>query len=335
LVIGNLAQSPITNNQLPNHSEKGVIIMQLSALFWLAVLALLWGPAYLFMKVAVQEVPPLTVATTRVALGAILLYLILKMQGRSLPNFGPVWARFAVMGLTANALPFFLLSWGQQYVDSALAAISVGASPLFTMLLAHFFTTDDRFSVSKMMGMVVGFGGLVVLFVPTLFERVDASLWGLAATTGAGVSYSIAFVYARQRLPQLPPLVGPAAQLLMASVWLLPIALVVDQPYTLPALSWPVIASLLLVTVWSTVLAFVIYYRVMKQFSATILSLVSYLNPIVATILGVLVLQEQLDWNGYLGYVLIILSAIIVNGTITVPGWRRLGRSWRRAPISS
>jgi len=100
-----------------------------------------------------------------------------------------------------------------------------------------------------MMGMVVGFGGLVALFVPTLFEGVGASLWGLAATTGAGVSYGIAFVYARQRLPQLPPLVGPAAQLVMASVWLLPITLVVDQPYTLPAPSWPVIASLLLVTV--------------------------------------------------------------------------------------
>jgi drug/metabolite transporter (DMT)-like permease len=314
---------------------KGFDMMQLSALFWLTVLALLWGPAFLFMKVAVQEVPPLTVAASRVSAGALLLYVILKLQGHSLPKFGPVWVRFAVMGLTSNALPFFLLSWGQQYVSSALAAISVGASPLFTMLLAHYFTSDDRLSASKVIGLAIGFGGLVALFVPALVEGGDASLWGLAATTGAGLSYGIAFVYARQRLPQLPPLVGPAAQLVMASIWLLPITLVVDQPYTLPALSWPVIVSLLLVTVWCTVLAFVVYYRVMKQISATILSLVTYLNPIVATVLGVVVLQEQLGWNGYLGYVLIILSAIIVNGTITLPGWRRLGRSWRRAPVNS
>jgi drug/metabolite transporter (DMT)-like permease len=287
--------------------------MKLKALFWIVALALLWGPAFLFMKVAVQEIPPLTVAATRVSLGAALLYLILRFQGRSLPKFGSSWRHFAVMGLAANALPFALLSWGQQYIDSALAAILVGAVPLFTIFLAHFFTVDDRLSLNKMVGIPVGVGGLVLLFIPALFDGVHATLWGSAAAIGSALSYAVAFVYARQRLRGLPPLVGPTAQLIMAAIYLLPLALIIEQPYALPTPTWSVINSLLLLTVWSTILAFIIYYRAMEQISASTLSVVTYLNPIVATVLGVIVLQEQLGWNVYLGYVLILLSAMVAN----------------------
>jgi drug/metabolite transporter (DMT)-like permease len=287
--------------------------MRLKAMIWLIVLALLWGPAFLFMKVAVQEVPPLTIAAVRVCLGAVLLCLILAVQGTPLPKIGPIWKDFAVMGLTANAIPFAFLSWGQQYIDSAVAAILVGAMPLFTMLLAHIFTVDDTLSPNKVAGMVAGFWGLVLLFAPAFLDGIHATLWGGTAAIGAALSYSVAFVYARKRLRGLPPLVGPTAQLVMAAVYLLPLSLIIERPYLLPLPAWSTLNSLLLLTVWSTVLAFIAYYRAMEHISATTLSVVTYLNPIIATILGVVILHEQLGWNSYLGYALIIVGAMIVN----------------------
>jgi drug/metabolite transporter (DMT)-like permease len=217
------------------------------------------------------------------------------------------------MGFTANAIPFAFLSWGQQYIDSAVAAILMGAMPLFTMLLAHLFTADDTFSANKVAGITVGFGGLVALFLPDFFDGIHATLWGGAAVIGAAISYSVAFVYARQRLRGLPPLVGPAAQLATAALYLVPLSLIVERPYLLPMPAWPTLTSLLLLTVWSTVLAFVAYYRAMEHIGATTLSIVTYLNPVVATVLGLVVLQEQLGWNSYLGYGLIISGALIVN----------------------
>lgn len=300
-------------------------------LIWLFILSFLWGPAFLFMKVAVQEVPPLSVAATRVGLGAAFLYLILKVQGRSLPKLGTTWLPLAVMGITSNAIPFALLSWGQQYIDSALAAILVGTMPLFTLLLAYLLG-DESLSPGKLIGVVVGFGGLIALFIPALLDGVEASLWGLGATVGAAVSYSYAFVYARRRLRGLPPLVAPAMQLITASVVLVPLALIVEQPYTLPLPSGPVLLSLFLVTAWSTVLAFVVYYRVMEWANATTMSIVTYLNPIVAVILGVLILNEQPGWHGYLGGALIIAGAIFVNGLVIPGGWRRWGRWGRGTP---
>lgn len=296
--------------------------MRLKVFVWLGVLALLWGPAFLFMKVAVQEIPPLTIATARVVLGAALLYLILKFQGTPLPGFGSIWKHFAIMGLTANAVPFALLSWGQQYIDSALNAILMGTMPLFTMLLAHFFARDDTLSVNKTAGILVGFGGLVALFMPALVDGIHATLWGGAAALGAAVSYSIAFVYARQRLRGQPPLVAPTAQMIMAAVFLVPLSFLIDRPAALLAPAWSTLGALLLLTVWSTVMAFVVYYRAMEEVSASTLSVVTYLNPIVATILGVVILHERLGWHAYVGYALIILGALTINGTLRI-GFRR------------
>ncbi|MCL4302185.1 MAG: DMT family transporter [Anaerolineae bacterium] len=307
-------------------------MLRLPILIWLIILSLLWGPAFLFIKVAVQEVPPLSVAAVRVGLGAVLLYLILRWQGRSLPKPGSVWKHFIVMGITSNAIPFFLLNWSQQYIDSALAAILVGTMPLFTILLANFLTVDDTFSMGKVVGVVIGFGGLVVLFLPALLDGVQATVWGLSAAIGASISYSYAFIYARQRLRGLPPLVAPTAQLLTASLCLVPLALLIERPFALPLPSWPVISALLLVTILSTVLAFVLYYRVMERTNATTMSVVTYLNPIVATILGGVVLNEALAWNGYLGATLILMSALAINGAHVPAGWWRIGRQWRRMP---
>jgi drug/metabolite transporter (DMT)-like permease len=291
-------------------------MMKFKVFLYLFILALLWGPAFLFTKVAVQDIPPLTLVTVRVAIAAAILYTLLKFQGRSLPALGKIWVHFSAVGLLYNAVPYVLLSWGQQYIDSALAAILFGTTPLFTLVLAHLFSGNDPMTPAKTAGVGVGFVGLVVLLGPALSDGVQATVWGLLASLLAAASYAGATVYSQKTLRGLPPLVGPAAQLTMATILLLPLAWIIEQPYTLPLPSWPAINSLLLLILVSTVLAFVVYYRALETLKATVLSLTTYLIPLVAMVLGVAILHEQLGWNAYLGFGLILLGVMIVNGIL-------------------
>jgi drug/metabolite transporter (DMT)-like permease len=290
---------------------------------WLMVLALLWGPSFLFIKVAVEEIPPFTVVAGRVGIAAFLLYLVLRSQGRRLPPWGRIWRHFAVVGFFSNALPFVLFSWGEIHIASALAAILNGTTPLFTILLAHFFTTDDRLTPVKVGGTVLGFGGLVLLIAPSLWAGVHATTWGLIAVTVAAASYGVAIVYTRQNLRGLPPLVGPTAQLTVATIYILPLALVLERPFSLPALSWAAIGSVLGLAIVGTAVAFILYYHVIEQTSATFVSMVTYLVPIIGVILGVLVLGEQPGWNAYAGCGLILLGVMTVNGVFKGSTWRR------------
>lgn len=294
--------------------------MKLKTILWLVIMAWLWGNAFLFVKVAVQEIPPLTLATTRVALAAAILYVILRAQRRNLPKFGRIWLHFAVVGFLYNAAPYALLAWGQQYIDSSLAAMFIGTAPLITMVLAHLFTRDDHFTRTKGVGLALGFAGLVTLLAPAWLTGVQATMLGLLAALLAAISYGGAIVYAKQTLQGLPSLVSPTAQLTVATILLAPASLLIDQPYTLPLPAWPALGALLMLTIFSTAIAFYVYYRAMETTSATTLSMTAYLVPLVATLMGVLVLGEQLAWTVYLGGTLIVGGVMMINnvfGTIT------------------
>ena len=297
--------------------------MRLKNFLWLLFLAAFWGPSFLFIKVAVADIPPLTLVVGRVGIAGISLYLILRAQGRNLMPWGQVWAHLAVVAVVQNALPFVLFGWGEQYIDSGLAAILNGTTPLFTLMLAHFFTHDDRLTPTKAVGTVIGFGGLLFLIGPSLLAGVRATVWGLLAVTIASASYGVAIIYSRRHLRGLPPLVGPASQLLLATLFMIPLALLFERPFELPAPSWPALGSLLALSVFGTALAFVIYYYLIERVSATYVSMVTYLVPIFGVILGVLVLNERLGWNAYLGCALILLGVMIVNGVVRVVSWQR------------
>jgi drug/metabolite transporter (DMT)-like permease len=260
-------------------------------------------------------------------MAAGILYLVLRAQGHKLPKFGPIWIHFTGVGLLYNALPYVLLSWGQQHIDSGIAAIMIGTVPIFTMILAHLFTSSERLTATKIIGVLVGFGGLLLLVAPALLEGVKATTWGLLAALAAAASYGGALVYAQQKLRGLTPLVGPTAQLATATVFLIPVALFVERSYTLPMPSWSAAGALLLLTILSTALAFVLYYRLMEFTGATTLSMVTYMIPIVATILGVVVLNEELGWHAYAAGVLIILGVMTVNGLFQTVRWRRLAHA--------
>jgi drug/metabolite transporter (DMT)-like permease len=303
--------------------------MALNNFLWLVVLAALWGPSFLFIKVAVAEIPPLTLVAGRVGIAAALLLAMLRLQGGSLPKSRRLWMHFAVVGLFSNALPFALFSWGELYIDSALAAILNGTTPLFTMVLAHFFIADDRLSPVKVAGALLGFGGLALLIAPSLMGGVQATTLGLLAVTAAAASYGIAIVYTRQNLRGLPPLVGPVAQLTMASIYIVPLALIIEQPYRLPMPSWAAAGSLLTLAVFGTAVAFIVYYRLMERTSATYVSMVTYVVPVFGLALGIIVLAERPAWNAYAGCALILAGVMIVNGVFKMARQKLIGATAR------
>ena len=295
--------------------------MQLKNLSSLSLLAVLWGSSFLFIKVAVQDIPPFTTVTAVVGIATLVLYLLLRRQGRRLPKLGSIWIAFAIAGLLHNALPFALLVFGGQYVDSALAAVLNGTSPLYALLLAHYFTGDDRLTPAKSLGLLVGFGGLVLLVAPSLLAGVQASAWGLLAVGAAAASYGVAIVYSRIKLSQLPSLVAPTAQMGMATVYALPLAVMIDQPWQMALPSVNAIGAVLALALFGTALSYVVYYRLISRMSASQVSMVTYLVPNVGLVLGIVVLNEQVAWNTYLGCGFILVGEMIVNGLIKPPSW--------------
>lgn len=283
-------------------------------LLWLLLLAALWGPSFLFMKVAVEDVPPLTIAATRALIGATFLLIVLRLQQKRLPRDRRLLKHLAFVALVHNALPFVLFAWGEQYISSALASILNGTTPLFTILLAHFFVVGDRLNLVKLVGVLMGFGGLMLLVAPSLAGGLQATTLGILAVTLAAASYGVAIVYSRNHLRGLPALVAPATQLSLAALYVLPLALLLDQPWTLPAPSPAAALSLLALGIMGTGLAFVVYYRLLETAAPTYVSMVTYVIPVFGVILGVLVLGEQLTWLTLAGFALILAGVMIVSG---------------------
>lgn len=288
--------------------------MNAKNLFLLILLAALWGPSFLFIKVAVEHIPPLTLVLGRVAIGAMFLLIVLRLASRSLPGDPVLWRHLAVLALLHNALPWTLLSWGEQYIDSALASILNGTTPLFTIVLAHYLVPGDRLSASKILGVVLGFAGLVFLIMPSLAGGMKAGTWGILAVTAASAAYGVAIIYSRNHVRGLPPLVAPTSQLLLATLFMLPLAMIFNQPWNLPAPSTTALAAMFALGVLGTGLAFIVYYRLLETANPSYISMVTYVIPIFGVILGVLVLGERLTWHALAGFALILLGVMVVNG---------------------
>ncbi len=300
-------------------------------LFWLLVLAALWGPSFLFIKVAVQDFPPLTLVSLRLGMAAVVLYAMLRLSGGRLPRDFAFWKKFLFMGFFANTLPFTLFSFGEQFADSGAASILNGSTPIFTVLIAHFLIEDEHLTPSRLGGVLLGFIGILFIFLPDFRALISGNTLrggmetiGLAAFIVAAICYGIAIVYGRLRLRGLPRLVGPSAQLICSTAMALPLALIIEQPFQLtPSLAAWGAAGIL--GIFGTAIAYLVYYRLVDTASATFLSFVTYLIPPIGVILGMVFLHEQPGWYSLAGLVLIILGVMIVNGTFPHT-WDRLRR---------
>ncbi|MBL6448130.1 EamA family transporter [Fulvivirga sp. 29W222] len=292
--------------------------MRIKNILLLLVLASMWGPSFLFIKVAVAEIPPITLAATRIVLAAVTLYIVLLISGSRYKKSASFWKHVAITGFFAQSLPFVLISWGEIYIDSALASILNGLTPLFTVILANFLIADEKMNVQKITGTILGFIGLIVLLSPNFTSDIKASLWGILAMTLAAASYGTGMVYTRIHLKGTPPMHAPAAQLLIASIYMVPFSLWMDGPLDLAALSFNALGAVMILAVFGTATAYVVYFLIIENTSASFLSMVTYLLPVFGVALGVTFLNESISVETILGAICILAGLMVANNVLKV-----------------
>jgi drug/metabolite transporter (DMT)-like permease len=278
------------------------------------LLSLIWGASFLFIKLAVATIPPLSVAFGRTGLAAVLLYVVLRSRGSKMPGLGPVWGTFLLMGLFNGALPYTLITWAEIHIDSGLAAIVNALMPLFTVLLAHLFTGDERLTWMKVVGIFLGFLGVVALMGPAVLKGLGRDVLAQLAVMAAALCYAIAVIYGR-RLKDIAPLVSATGQLFCAAFLTLPMVLVFDAPWGLSP-SFISVAALTCLSLLGTALAYLLYYYLLPRIGSTNLSLVTYLIPVTGVFWGALLLGERLHWSAFLALGLILAGIAGVNNRL-------------------
>jgi drug/metabolite transporter (DMT)-like permease len=287
----------------------------LSATDWLLLitLSILWGGSFFFAKIAVAELPPLTVAVGRVAIAATALVLLARLMGIALPSGLRAWWPFAVMGLLNNVVPFSLIFWGQTHIPSGLAAILNATTPLFTVLVAQVATADEKLNAARLTGVASGMLGVAVMVGPDMLRDPGASVWGQLACLLAALSYAFAGVYGR-RFRGEPVMRVAAGQLAASTILLAPIVVLIDRPWTLAVPSGTTTGALVALALLSTALAYVIFFRILGRAGATGISLVTFLIPVSAILLGTLVLGEQLAIRHFAGMAAIAFGLAAIDG---------------------
>ncbi|KMO14387.1 DMT family transporter [Methylobacterium platani] len=283
----------------------------------LLVLSVLWGGSFFFVGVALRALPPLTLVVLRVGLAALILGLVLRVRGVPVPRGGRVWLAFLGAAFLNNAVPFCLIAWGQTHIASGLAAILNATTPLFGVLVAHVLTDDERLTGNRLAGVVAGLAGVAVMVGPSVLAGLGGEALAQGAVLLAALSYAFAGIYGRRfKRMGIPPLAAAAGQVTAASVLLLPVALAVDRPWTLPAPPATAVAAVLGLAALSTALAYVIFFRLLASAGATNLMLVTFLIPVSALLLGALVLGEPVVPRQLLGMALIGAGLVAIDGRL-------------------
>lgn len=289
------------------------LVMTLTDWLLLVALSVLWGGSFYFTKIAVLEIPPLTLALIRALVAGLTIAVLLRPLGGAMPRDLATWKMFAVIAALNNAIPFSLIVWGQQYIPIGLASILNATSPLFTVVVAHFATQDDKLTPNRAIGLIAGFIGVVVLLGPDLLTELGQHVWAQLALLVAALFFALGAIYAR-RLRGHKPVTIAAGQLLLAALMLLPIATIVERPWTPMQVSHATIWASLSLGVFSTAFAYLIYFRILNRAGATNALLVTFLIPVSAILLGLVLLDERLDPRQFAGMLAIATGLAAIDG---------------------
>lgn len=282
----------------------------------LGLLSLLWGGSFFFAKIAVGALPPLTVVLVRVAIAAAALLLYLRLRRIPVPSSVTVWGALFGMGVLNNLVPFSLIFWGQTFIDSGLASIINATTPIFSLVVAHLLTEDEKLSARKLVGIGLGIAGVAVL-LRGQGSLGSGALWGIAACLGAALSYGFANTFGRRfKTMGMTPAATAFGQLLATSVMALPMVLLIDTPWRLSLPGLTVWASLIGLALLSTALAYIIFFHLLATAGATNTSLVTLLIPPSAILLGTAFLGEHLSATQFGGMGLIGLGLLILDGRL-------------------
>lgn len=279
----------------------------LSLLF---ILAMVWSSSFTVIKVGMDVLPPVTFAMLRVCFGAVVLYSWLKLRGLSLPRSPKLWMSFTLIGLFGNALPFALINWGEQKIASGLAAILIAAMPLAALMLGRFFS-DEIFNTRRVVGVVTGFAGVVLLIGPQELMHLGEDALRQVAVAVAAISYAVAGILLR-KLPTAKPAEHGAGVLIASSALLIPAALLADQPWTLHY-SADALAAALYLGVFPTALATILLIIVVSSRGVTFLSLNNYLIPVLGVLWGFLFLGEPVTSEILVALALILIGIAIAG----------------------
>lgn len=283
----------------------------------LVLLSVFWGGSFLFVGIAVSDFQPFSVAFLRVAIATVVLWIVALAMGVEMPKKRSIWVSFLLMGAINGAIPFSLIAWGQSHIASGVASILIATTPLIAVVAAHFTTTDERMTGPRVAGVIAGICGVAVLIGPEALSGIGGDLLAQLSIVLAATLYALASIYGRRYSKQgVPPLVIATGQVSASTILLIPLVLIIDTPWRLPApsaLSWAAIGALGLV---STGIAYLLYFRVLATAGATNLMLVNFLVPVTAILLGIVVLNEVLLAQHIVGMLLIAGGLVLMDGRL-------------------
>ncbi len=291
----------------------------LSARAWseLLLLSAIWGASFLSIRIALDEVPFVTSVAHRVFWASIVLWLYILVAKLPLPRSPRIWGAFLVMGLLNNVIPFSLMAWGQLYIESGLTSIFNAATAVFGVLVAAFVFADERLTLTRLIGVVLGFAGVsIAIGLENLLSFDLRSLAQLAILLGA-LSYAFAGSWARVTLSGLKPQVAAAGMLTASTLVMIPAALVIDGVPSVD-ISPKATAAIGYYAVIATAFAYLLYYRVLAMAGSGNLMLCTLLIVPFAIGLGALVLDESLTPRAYVGFAILALGLVVLDGR-----WRR------------
>ena len=287
----------------------------------LLALSVLWGSSFFFVGVVVSALPPLTIVLARVGFAAVILWIIIAVLRLPCPKSLKAWLALLGMGLLNNVIPFSLIVWGQTQISSGLASIFNATTPLFTVVIAGILLSDERLTPTRLLGALVGLIGTIYMIGPSALSSLGGDALAQLAIIGSSISYGFASVFGRRFKPMgLAPITTAAGQVTASAVILLPFVLLIDRPFYLPMPGFEIWASLLALAVFSTALAYILYFKILSVAGATNLTLVTFLIPISAILAGYVFFGERLELAHYIGMAIIGLSLSIIDGRL----WARL-----------
>lgn len=283
---------------------------------WMRILllSLVWGCSFLLMEIALRDSGPFTIVFVRVSLAMLVLHLYALLRRRTISYTPRLIGSFLVMGFIANALPFSLIALGQERIESGLAAILLAATPIFTVVLGHLWGRTEPATATKFAGVLVGFTGVAILIGIDALSGIGSSFAGQASLLGAAFCYATAALYGR-RFTGLPVVATAASMLTAATLYMLPMAFVFETPFS-PWPSAPGLSSMLIIALFSTAMAYILYFRILASAGATSAMLVTLVQPPLAIFLGMYFLGETLETYQLLGLLVILAGLVLIDGRV-------------------
>jgi drug/metabolite transporter (DMT)-like permease len=283
----------------------------------MATLAVLWGSAFILIEIGLRSVPPNTLVFARMAFAVPPLLFLMQIRGVTLPRDGKSWAMLSLLGVLNVVLPFILFYWGMTQISTGLASILNATTPLWGVVAAHFLTRDEKATPARIMGVFFGVAGITVMIGVDALSGVTSGLLAQIACLVATLCYALASIYARRfGASGMAPLSIATGQILTSAIIMLPVALISDAPWTLPLPGLSFWFATIAIGVFSTSLAYYLYFQLLESAGASNSLLVTFLIPIVAVVLGAAFLGERFSFNQGAGVALIAVGLALLDGRI-------------------